>query len=139
MGILLANVGYASTKSVFFLVLGTVIIASMCHYGYKKIKEHSRYQGQKISALSAYTQDTNPAWMRAAVINTMTTYSTSPRLVHEHMPEIITRLSSDQQPGGRLYNLIRERRSGQISRQIFRDKLDQYVRYLAAEYGVPYN
>lgn len=139
MGVLVANVGYASSKSVLFLVVGAIALMYCFHYGVKKIKQHNRYEGQKISALAAYTEDTNPAWMRAAVINTLSTYSSSPQLVNAHMPEIITRLSSDEQRGGRLYNLMRERRAGSISRRVFREKLDNYIRYMAAQYGVPYN
>lgn len=149
MGILLAGLGYASTKSIFFIVLGGVIVTAMCGYGIKKWKRWDkegrgrkgmwRMNDQKISALAGFKMDVNPAVMRGRINNSLAHFSTSPGLVMAHMPEVAQRIASDQQPGGRLYNLMVERKNGQITNQAYKEKLNQYIVYMAAELGIPYS
>lgn len=87
-------------------------------------------------AMAAFNEDTDPSAQRRNVIHMMANGSTDTDHLFNRIGEITSQVSSDQQAGAPLHQLMHERASGQISPSDYRSRLSNYVMQLAHEHDV---
>jgi len=155
MGILVATLGWISSRSVFFLVGGIVAIV-LLFVVWKELRGERRRlllappgRGGSMSygylaranaavrAMDALDEDTDPDSQRRNIIQIIANNSTDNQQTQSNIDQIIRQIASEQQQGGPLWELIMERIQGKISPQEYRQKLMEYIRNKAHENGVP--
>lgn len=151
-GFIFAGAGIGS-KSIFFIGLTIVSLAVVFTFfrESKSLEKRKILRGEGQNggfsmlspeekyghiAMAAFNEDTDPSAQRRNVIHMMANGSTDTDHLFNRIGEITSQLSSDQQVGAPLHQLLHERASGQIGPSDYRNRLSNYVMQLAHEHDV---
>lgn len=88
-------------------------------------------------AMAAFNADVNPHLQKGAIVSTIANSSLDRDATHQNLDQILSQIESEQQTGGPLDELIKERMSGQITPLEYRKKIVQYVNELAHQNNIP--
>lgn len=155
MGILGASLLWISNKSLFLLVGGLVAICFLW-ITYKELKGERKRMllphsptgafgsygylarvNTAVKAMDALEEDTDPAAQRRNIIQIIANNSTDNQQTQSNIDQLTRQIASEQQEGGPLNELIKERIQGRINPQDYRLKLMEHIRVKAHENGIP--
>ena len=145
MGILLmgGGLGWISSKSIFAIgfIITVIILGGLffreLHGGRRGGGHTKKMMDYDTMAMSTVVADTNKANQRAQIVSTLANSSTDPSSTSNNIDQIIRRVINDQQAGGPLANLQKQRGQGQLTANDYRLRMINYINQLAAEHSIP--
>jgi hypothetical protein len=149
MGILALE--YISSKSVFFIGATIVSLAVLLYLaktfhvkpggGGLGMGPHpdDQYRGKLLQGMAAATVDANPSAIQNRVHMMLTANTSDHNQLMNTIPEITTAIRSALAPGGPLNGLALERANGSITGPVYEQKLNDFIRQLAADHSIPMN
>jgi len=87
--------------------------------------------------ISSYADDTDASTVASTVLDTMAKGSDSPHVMRHQVKHIVPEIHSHLQDGGPLDELLKERKSGKITEDVFDEKLVNYIQHMAAKHDIP--
>ena len=110
-----------------------VAAAGGLYAGMKYFKGPSNAPKFMSASARAYTAESNPDHIASRIIAIIATSAVSQQQVYQNMDRITAAVA---QQATRFRNLANERRSGQITPQVFRAKLKEIAREVATSLGI---
>ena len=138
MGALGLVLGYVSSKSIFFIgatIVALAIVAVIFRevHGGKHFEDTNR---RHTDAMANAAMDADAGQMRSNIISTIANMSIDPSQTSSTVDQVVKNVIGDQQIGGPLDGLSKERSEGRITGVEYKGKMLEYIKNLAANHSI---